>query len=54
VHAFGLKRIVAITAPGNAASIRLLESIGFHFERMLRMQDDAAELRLYACPPSPP
>jgi RimJ/RimL family protein N-acetyltransferase len=48
-RACGLERIVAITAPGNAASIRLLESLGFHFERMLRMQDDADELRLYAC-----
>ena len=45
----GLKRVVAITAPGNAASIRLLESIGFRFERTLRMQGDADELRLYAC-----
>jgi RimJ/RimL family protein N-acetyltransferase len=45
----GLQRIVAITVPANAASIRLLESIGFQFERMLRMRDDPDELRLYAC-----
>ena len=45
----GLKRIVAITAPGNADSIRLLESIGFRFERMLRLRDDPDELRVYAC-----
>jgi RimJ/RimL family protein N-acetyltransferase len=32
---FGLKRIVAITAPGNATSIRLLEKMGLGFERML-------------------
>ena len=44
----GLLRVVAITVPDNAASIRLLESLGFHFERMLRMRSDPDELRLYA------
>lgn len=53
-QALGLRRIVAITAPGNAASIRLLESLGFRFERTLRLHDDAEELRLYGyAAPSP-
>jgi RimJ/RimL family protein N-acetyltransferase len=43
----GHERIVAITAPGNVASIRLLEKLGFRFERLLRLQDQAPEVRLY-------
>lgn len=31
----GLRRIVAITSPGNEASCRLLERVGFQFESML-------------------
>lgn len=53
-QALGLRRIVAIVSPGNAASIRLLASLGFRFERTLRLQDDAEELRLYGyAAPSP-
>jgi [ribosomal protein S5]-alanine N-acetyltransferase len=32
---FGLKRIVAITDPDNAGSIRVLQKIGMRFERMI-------------------
>ena len=32
---FGLPRLVAITSPDNAASIHVLEKLGFSFERML-------------------
>jgi ribosomal-protein-alanine N-acetyltransferase len=42
-----LERIVAITAPDNVASIRLLEKLGFRFERLFRLQDQAPEVRLY-------
>lgn len=48
-RALDLQRVVAITAPRNEASIGLLRSLGFHFERMLRMPGDARDLRLYAC-----
>jgi [ribosomal protein S5]-alanine N-acetyltransferase len=34
--ALGLARVVAITAPGNLASIRILESLGLAFERLVR------------------
>jgi RimJ/RimL family protein N-acetyltransferase len=44
----GLRRIVAITDPANSASIRLLERIGLRFERMLRLSQDATELKLFA------
>jgi len=44
----GLGRIVAITLPGNSASIRVLEKNGFCFERIVRLTDDGDELSLYA------
>lgn len=44
----GLARIVAITSPDNADSVRLLGRLGFRFERMLRLADDASAVRLYA------
>jgi len=45
---FGLSRIVAITKPDNAASARVLESIGMHFERRLRLPDHTEDSLLYA------
>ena len=42
-----LDRILAITTPDNEPSARLLLKIGLRFERMIRMADDAAELRLF-------
>ena len=44
----GLRRIVAITSQDNPPSARLLEKIGLRFERLIRLADDAEELRLYA------
>ena len=44
----GLRRIVAITVPGNEPSIRVLEKIGLRFERMVRVSDSEPELKLYA------
>jgi ribosomal-protein-alanine N-acetyltransferase len=43
----GLTRIVALTAPDNHPSIRILESIGLRFARMVRFGPDAAERRLF-------
>lgn len=45
---YGLRRIVAITAPANTASALLLEKIGLRFERMIRMAGDKDEIRLFA------
>lgn len=45
-NVLGLKRIVAITTPDNAISGRLLERLGLHYERMIRLGED--ELRLFA------
>ncbi|MDQ5845388.1 MAG: GNAT family N-acetyltransferase [Acidobacteriota bacterium] len=43
----GIKRIAAITNPDNAASISLLEKIGFRFDRMVRMSESEPELKLF-------
>jgi len=43
----GLKRVAAIVNPENLSSIRLLEKIGFRFERMLRLADGEPEIKLF-------
>jgi len=43
----GLRRIVAITSPDNHASARLLEKLGLQFERMIRLSEEAQEVRLF-------
>jgi RimJ/RimL family protein N-acetyltransferase len=45
---FGLNRIVAVTAPDNHSSIKVLEKLGFKFEQMARLSVDAPEVRLFA------
>jgi ribosomal-protein-alanine N-acetyltransferase len=44
----GLRRVAAIVDSGNQSSIRLLERIGFKYECMIRLSDDAPELKLFA------
>jgi len=43
----GLDRVLAITSPGNARSIRLLERLGFSYSESLRLGQDAAPVALY-------
>jgi RimJ/RimL family protein N-acetyltransferase len=43
-----LSRIIAITAPDNAASIAVLQKIGLRFERMVKLPGDSQELRLFS------
>jgi [ribosomal protein S5]-alanine N-acetyltransferase len=45
---FGLNRIVAITDPENAGSIRVLQKIGMRFERMITVSEGAPEIQLLA------
>jgi RimJ/RimL family protein N-acetyltransferase len=51
----GLSRVVAITTADNIASGRVLEALGLSFERMIRLEPEGDELRLYgtafACRP---
>jgi RimJ/RimL family protein N-acetyltransferase len=44
----GISRLVAITNPDNESSIKLLEKIGLRFERMVRLSNDASEVKLFA------
>ena len=46
--ALGLRRIVAVTAPANDASIRVLEKLGMRFERMVTLAEDGPESKLFA------
>ena len=45
---FGLNRLVAITTPDNYDSVRLLEKLGFSFERMVKLSGDSEEISLFA------
>jgi RimJ/RimL family protein N-acetyltransferase len=44
----GLTRLVAIVSPGNGPSIRVLEQLGMHFVRTLRLPGDTSDVALYA------
>ena len=44
----GLKRVVAVTNSNNQSSIRLLEKMGFKYERMVQLSEGAAEIQLLA------
>src|SRR5205823_6689933 len=50
--AFGLERVLAITSPENAASIGLLDKLGFVPEGMTSLSPGGPPLRLFAwsCP----
>lgn len=43
----GIKRIVAITAPDNAGSIRVLEKIGLRFEKIIDLPQHGGESKLF-------
>ena len=43
----GLARIVAVTKPDNAGSIRVLEKLGLTFGKMVRLGPEEPEIRLY-------
>jgi len=47
-EALGLARLVAITDPDNQSSIRLLERIGFAYERMVKSSGGEPELKLFS------
>ena len=47
-EAFGLRRILAITSLDNQRSMKLLESLGFRFESVIRQTPDDPGTRLYA------
>jgi RimJ/RimL family protein N-acetyltransferase len=50
-EALRLGRILAITTIDNESSMRLLGKLGFRFDRLVRVGDDATELRLFISDP---
>jgi len=44
----GIERVLAITSLDNEASIRLLERLGFKFERVTKLSADSEQVRLFA------
>ncbi|MGB5419806.1 GNAT family N-acetyltransferase [Algibacter sp.] len=47
-HKFNLKKLVAIANPDNKNSIKLLEKLGFTFEKEVKPFEDDKELLLFA------
>ena len=43
----GLNRILAITAPDNHSSIKLLEKVGMSFEELVKFSETGEELKLF-------
>lgn len=43
----GLQRIVAIVDPTNEASMRVVEKLGFRYEKMVRLSADDIDLKLF-------
>ena len=41
-------RVLAVVSTDNQSSIRLLEKLGFQFERMVRLSENAPEIKLFA------
>jgi RimJ/RimL family protein N-acetyltransferase len=46
--AFGLTRIVAVSNPDNAGSHRVLEKLGMRYERMVQLNENDIEIKLFA------
>lgn len=44
----GFNRIVAVVNADNTRSIRLLEKVGFTYERLVRLSDEGKEVKLWA------
>jgi RimJ/RimL family protein N-acetyltransferase len=48
----GLDRVLAITSPDNDASAKLLTRIGLRFDRVVKLSEDAAEVKLFTSNPA--
>ncbi len=44
---FGINQLAAITSPDNDKSIRVLEKLGFKFDRMISLMEGEPEVRLF-------
>jgi RimJ/RimL family protein N-acetyltransferase len=43
----GIEQVLAITSPDNEASAKLLGKIGLRFDRVVKLSEDAAEVKLF-------
>jgi RimJ/RimL family protein N-acetyltransferase len=43
----GVDRVLAITTPDNESSAKLLNKIGLRFDRVVKLSEDAAEVKLF-------
>lgn len=50
-NVLGLSRIVAVTAPDNDGSVRVLEKLGLRFHKAVRLSEDDKEISLFASGP---
>jgi len=50
----GLRRILAVTSLENQSSIRLLERLGFRFQKLIQLSDGAEQTRLFVSELSEP
>jgi RimJ/RimL family protein N-acetyltransferase len=46
-EALGVDRVLAITTPDNESSAKLLNKIGLRFDRVVKLSEDAAEVKLF-------
>jgi RimJ/RimL family protein N-acetyltransferase len=53
VRHHGLQRVIAVVNPDNVDSSRMLEKLGFHFEKMVKLEPNQPEIRQFAIALSP-
>jgi RimJ/RimL family protein N-acetyltransferase len=53
VRGHGLRRVIAVVNPDNHDSSRMLEKLGFRFEKMVRLAADEPDIRQFAIALSP-
>ena len=44
----GLRRVIAVVNPDNIDSSRMLEKLGFRFEKMVKLAADEPDIRQFA------
>ena len=47
-NVLALDRVLAITSPDNEASAKLLGKIGLRFQRLIKLSEDASEVKLFS------
>jgi len=53
VRQHGLQRVIAVVNPDDSDSSRMLEKLGFRFEKMVKLAADESDIRQFAIALSP-